>query len=358
MNYSDRTPRWLDAETAEVSSHPPGGWRRPGGGELHPLGRREGASDRWSGGGRAGRRWGPCRSAPISAWPDTRSPLASCSTTSRPRSSRLGRLAGSLASRPRSCSREAMDELLPLCLRGRPSCEAAGQGLSNATPARHRLTWRCPKPGLGKVFLSDLTWPEDPRLSGYVMVALRGPAPDSEIVRSFTRTTLWWLKLDVAGTEIVECRSRFSCPMTRGAQSTYLLDQRCPTIGTLKGGQACSCLSVRKREAEDKVGNLRVSPIEFEGDHHVPKAHEANTRAPLERLPARSPELLVRRPMAQRDRRIEERRMAGSSACHSPNTSQARSDGELSGPNASSILTRSSKDPARVTPREAGFFRH
>ncbi len=61
------------------------------------------------------------------------------------------------------------------------------------------LAWRCAKPGLGKVFLSDLTWPEDPRLMGYVVVSLREQAPESEALRSFTGTALWWLKLDLRG---------------------------------------------------------------------------------------------------------------------------------------------------------------
>jgi phosphatidylserine decarboxylase len=133
------------------------------------------------------------------------------------------------------------------------------------------LKWRCPKPGLGKVFLSDLTWPQDPRLIGYVVVALREQSPDSETLRAFTGTSLWWLKLDFAGTEIVEV-GRLLLPAD-DSDPNNTIDSRSPTVGTLPNGKTVLAYLT---EGKRKLGwELRVAPIEFEGDQHIPRARAA-----------------------------------------------------------------------------------
>jgi hypothetical protein len=132
------------------------------------------------------------------------------------------------------------------------------------------LQWRCPRPGLGKVFLSDLTWPEDPSLSGYVVVSLREQSPESEALRTFSGTALWWLKLDHAGTEILEAGRLLLPDDEQHVESR--VDQRSPTIGTLSDGTPAIAYM---NEGADKQGwELRIAPIHLEGDHHAPKAHE------------------------------------------------------------------------------------
>jgi hypothetical protein len=133
------------------------------------------------------------------------------------------------------------------------------------------LTWRCPKPGLGKVFLSDVAWPEDPRLSGFVVVSLRQQSPESDAHRAFTGTTLWWLKLDLAGTEIVEA-GRLLLPAKENGPD-HSIDFRSPAVGTLPDGRPALAYLA---EGEKGPGwDLRVVPIELEGDHHIPKARES-----------------------------------------------------------------------------------
>jgi hypothetical protein len=135
------------------------------------------------------------------------------------------------------------------------------------------LKWRCPKPGQGKVFLSDLTWPEDHRMSDYVIVALREQSPDSKALRSFTGTTLWWLKLNVAGTEIVDCGKLLIPAAERILDGS--LDRRCPTVGALKGGKPV--IAYLSENRDERGWDLRVAPLEFEKDHHTPSARESSS---------------------------------------------------------------------------------
>jgi hypothetical protein len=134
------------------------------------------------------------------------------------------------------------------------------------------LTWRRPKPGSGGIFISDLTWPEDPRMAGRVVVALHEQATSSEGLKHFTRTRLWWLKLNVAGTEVIE-----AAPLLEqdGVASSEKSDLRSPTVGTLADGTlVLAYLSQSPREPGWK---LRVARIELEGDHQVPKALESGS---------------------------------------------------------------------------------
>ena len=129
------------------------------------------------------------------------------------------------------------------------------------------LSWRCPKPGLGQVYLSDLTWPEDPRLRGYVVVSLREQSRENDSLRCLTRTRLWWLKLDHAGTEIVEAG-----PLLVPEPDRPQGDQRTPTVGTLADGRAV--VAYLSENVEKQGWELRLAPIELRGDHHVPAAME------------------------------------------------------------------------------------
>ena len=136
------------------------------------------------------------------------------------------------------------------------------------------LKWRCPKPGVGKVYLSDITWPEDPRMGGCVVVSLRDQTEETKAAHTFTPTRLWWLKLNLAGTEIVEA-GQLVVPDTAGS-STNPCDERSPTVGTLADGS----LAVAYMYQQDKSRGweLRLAPIELEGDRHVPKALESRSR--------------------------------------------------------------------------------
>lgn len=135
------------------------------------------------------------------------------------------------------------------------------------------VTWRCPKPGLGEVFMSDLTWPEHPSLSGYLCVSLRVQAGQAGPPRVYTKTRLWWLKLDLAGTEILEA-GRLLLP-DAAHPDEIPSDRRTPAVGMLPDGRLA--VAYLEDRGIHRGWDLRVAPIEFQGDHHVPTAREASS---------------------------------------------------------------------------------
>lgn len=271
MNFTERTPRWLDAESGQILSTP-----------LDDADVLEAASSApWvddQGEYQVAGRWSSrTRKGPMSISTDFG--LARYSFPS-------GRLLDHVST-----------EIVPVC----PPCwfpgtrarilfaggdgelyhyafesELHAKGLETEVNRDDRPTlveWACPKPGLGKVFLSDLSWPEDPRLSGYVVVSLREQSPDTEAFRTFSGATLWWLKLNNAGTEIVEA-GRLNVSDVPGHRE-FPIDQRSPTVGTLADGKPVVAYLVENEDR--KSWDLRLAPIEFEGDHHLPKALESKS---------------------------------------------------------------------------------
>jgi hypothetical protein len=136
------------------------------------------------------------------------------------------------------------------------------------------LTWRCPKPGKGEVYMSDLTWPDDPRMEGRVVVALREQENEPSGTRSFSRSRLWWLKLNHAGTDIIDS-GRLVAPELKGDDSDDL-DQRSPTVGTLHDGR--TVLAYFQQSVGKTGWDLRMASIRFEGEGHAPTALHKDSR--------------------------------------------------------------------------------
>ncbi len=147
-----------------------------------------------------------------------------------------------------------------------------------------RLTWRCGTPGSGKIFISDVTWPEDPRMAGCVVVSLHEQATSSDGARHFAKTKLWWLKLNLAGTEVVD-----AAPLLEqdGVSSGEKSDLRSPTVGTLADGTLV--LAYLTQASRESGWKLRVTPVELEGDHQVPKARESRSLVLEKRCQPASP---------------------------------------------------------------------
>ncbi len=135
------------------------------------------------------------------------------------------------------------------------------------------LAWTCPRPGRGKVFVGDLSWPEDPRMSGYVVVALREQRAENRSVRSFTRSSLWWLRLDLDGREIIEAgRLLGDAP---GNYDESSIDYRCPTVGSLPDGRLVVAYLVER--PGESAWDLRIAPIDLEGDRGLPMARSSRS---------------------------------------------------------------------------------
>jgi hypothetical protein len=136
-----------------------------------------------------------------------------------------------------------------------------------------QLEWHCPKPGNGKVFFGDITWPDDPRMNAYPVVSLREQIPGPHGTAIYSRTSLWWLKLNLAGTEILDLgRLLVSDDLS---QSDLKFDHRKPSIGELADGHLV--MSYLRQRMGDSGWELRIAPIEFDSDHHVPRAIESQS---------------------------------------------------------------------------------
>jgi hypothetical protein len=141
-------------------------------------------------------------------------------------------------------------------------------------PQPRPLAWRCRPPGLGNVYVSDLNWPEDPRLGGRVLVALRVQAVDPRGGRSLSRTQLWWLKLNHAGREIVEA-GRLMTPDRTGSGPEEF-DERFPAVARLPGGRLV--LAYLRQRPGQRGWELRSAPLRIDDVRHTPTSLESECR--------------------------------------------------------------------------------
>jgi len=147
------------------------------------------------------------------------------------------------------------------------------------------LAWRCPKPGDGNIFLGDLTWPEDPRMGGCLIVSLRHQGIGVEDARSFSRMQLWWLKLNHAGTEVVETGRLVTTDVT--GPSARQFDERTPTVSTLPDGR--TVLAYLRQRGGEAGWELRVAPISIETGRQIPTVLESRSRVLAEKCQASHP---------------------------------------------------------------------
>ena len=140
------------------------------------------------------------------------------------------------------------------------------------------LTWRCPRPGQGDVFISDLAWPEDPRLGGRLIASMRlNESGDGEPMH-LTRTQLYWLKLNHSATEIIEVGPLLDHDVSRSAASR--LDERSPTVASLADGTLG--LAYTRQSADESHWSVYLAPLSATADHVVP-ARESRSRVVIAR---------------------------------------------------------------------------
>ncbi len=132
------------------------------------------------------------------------------------------------------------------------------------------MSWKCSSPGAGSVFIGDLSWPEDPRLGGCVVVSLREKKLGREGAQSFSRTQIWWLKLNFAGTEVVDCGRLISPDGLPEDQ-----DERSPTVSALPDGRLA--VAYLTQRSGSKTWVLRAAPISFDSDRRGPRAHASES---------------------------------------------------------------------------------
>ena len=112
--------------------------------------------------------------------------------------------------------------------------QAGDVGAASGDTAPIPLTWACPRPGGGEVHVCDVSWPEDPRLGGRLLASMRTTVVGPGTTRSYSRSRLYWLQLDLAGTRIVEVGPLLDHDADRSAGSDC--DERSPTVAVLPDG--------------------------------------------------------------------------------------------------------------------------
>jgi hypothetical protein len=123
------------------------------------------------------------------------------------------------------------------------------------------VTWRCPRPGNGRIWIGDPTWPSDPMLGGKVVVSLRtGETDDPE--RAFSRSGLWWLRLNRDGTEIEEA-GRLTYP---GPDD----EEHWPALASTADGGLILAFLLRR---DGRHGwRLRIAPVTIDRQTGAPRA--------------------------------------------------------------------------------------
>ncbi len=146
------------------------------------------------------------------------------------------------------------------------------------------IAWKCKQPGDGSVFISDVTWPEDPKMRGALVVSLRQQVTMPTGSKAFSRTQLWWLKLNNAGTQIVDA-GRLVRTDPDGSHGEEV-DERSPSVATRPDGSLM--LAYLGQRPGQKGWDLRVAPIAIEQDRKVPVVLESEAKLLGEQcLPAR-----------------------------------------------------------------------
>ncbi len=141
-------------------------------------------------------------------------------------------------------------------------------------PQPSALDWGCPKPGGGEVFIGDLAWPDAPQLGGRLVAALWITDHDMAGKVQFSRTQLWWLKLNHSATEIIAAGPLVNHDVSGPLAKQF--DERSPTVSALPDGSLALAYT---RHAAGKPGwSAHLAPLTITADHDLVPTLESRTR--------------------------------------------------------------------------------
>ena len=96
------------------------------------------------------------------------------------------------------------------------------------------LIWACPKPGLGNVFIGEINWPTDPSWEGKLIASMRILVADETGMSKFSSSELWWMKLDLSGTRIIELGPLINHDVSTSRLNAF--DERSPVVSKMPDG--------------------------------------------------------------------------------------------------------------------------
>jgi hypothetical protein len=153
-------------------------------------------------------------------------------------------------------------------------------GLDDGTGPRPRpLVWSASEPSAGDVRFKDVTWPDNPRLRGRLLASLRfdkgetGRTSDWEI---------WWLQLGTDGLSIVDAGR-----LLEPAPAAKPTVTRHPNL--VRGADGTPALAYLTHSPGQSGYQLRVAPIRFDPDSHVPHSRDAESLVLAEDCPPAIP---------------------------------------------------------------------
>ncbi len=125
------------------------------------------------------------------------------------------------------------------------------------------LTWNCPLPGEGGVYLTDPCWPSDPRMRNIIFVGLRRTPPIAGGTRVSGPTQIWWLRLSDDGGSIEEAGQLLG-KATDGPDVV----ERCPMLGCSPAGVP---VLAYLRLMPGQPLALYVAEIDMDREHGCPR---------------------------------------------------------------------------------------
>ncbi len=136
------------------------------------------------------------------------------------------------------------------------------------------ITWGCPMPGVGTVFIGDISWPTDPRMGGRLVASMRIQALDATGTRQYTRTRIWSLKLNVEGTQIIE-----AAPLIAADNPISIKDgdERSPVVANLPDGSLG--LAYTRQVLGTGAWTVHLATLTTDAHHRLVPTPETRVRA-------------------------------------------------------------------------------
>jgi hypothetical protein len=138
--------------------------------------------------------------------------------------------------------------------------------------ARH-LPWPATMPTPGTLVISDLTWPDDPRLGARIIAAITVPRTPG-VATSDAGRHLWWLRLDRDATAI-EAVGRLTTPAPAGTPES-LEEERFPALATAPDGTLV--LAYLARPPGQYLWQLRLAPVAIDPVSGEPRVDRATSQ--------------------------------------------------------------------------------
>ncbi len=136
------------------------------------------------------------------------------------------------------------------------------------------LTWNAPKPEGGDVLICEAAWPGDARMGGRLVVSIRVQEVGADGARRFSRTQLWWLKLNHSGTQIIEAGPLVDHDL--GKTVAERSDERSPTVAALPDGSLGLAYTRQAEGGSD--WSVCLARLTTDADHHLVPSLESRTR--------------------------------------------------------------------------------